>query len=90
VPALELLRDARDPVLEPLGAGIAYMCQPFCEHRLGFPRERAHRAVELACEALCCVFSGRLHQLCEPLRSLVRVRRHRAVYRAFELLDLAA
>src|SRR5690242_4380003 len=34
VPALELLGDVRDAMLEPLGAGISHVREPLCEHRL--------------------------------------------------------
>src|SRR4051812_29076105 len=90
VPSVELLSDVRDPVLEPLRARVADVRQPFREHRLGLPREGAHRAVELAGETLRSVLPRGLHELREPLRGLVRMGRHRSVDSALELLDLPA
>src|SRR5205823_10626517 len=90
VPSVELLADVRDPVLEPLRARVPDVRQPFREHRLGFPREGAHRAVELAGEALRGVLPRGLHELREPLRRLVSMGRHCSVDGALELLDLPA
>src|SRR3954451_12748548 len=90
VPSVELLPDVRDPVLEPLRACVADVRQPFREHRLGLPREGAHRAVELAGETLRGVLPRGLHELREPLRGLVSMGRYCSVDGALELLDLPA
>src|SRR3954453_20812845 len=73
VPALELTGDVRDTSLDPLGSCIPDVRQPLREHRLGFSRERAHRAVQLAGEALRRVLSRGLDELGESLRGFVRV-----------------
>src|SRR3954451_5640907 len=61
VPPIEFLPDVRNPVLEPLRARVSDVRQPFREDRLGLPREGAHRAVELAGEALRGVLPRGLH-----------------------------
>ena len=76
-------------MLEPLRARVSHVRQPLREHRLGFPREGAHRAVELAGEALRGILARGLHQLRESLGGLVGMGGHRAVDSALELLDLA-
>ena len=90
LPTLELLGDIRDPVLEPLRTRIPDVRQPFREDCLRFSGEGAHGPLQLTCEALRRILSRGLHKLSEPLRSLVSVRRDRAIDRTLELLDLPA
>ena len=90
MPAFELARHIRDPVLEPLRPGVPDVGEPLREHRLGLARERAHSSIQLPREALGGVLAGRLHELREPLGGLVGVRRDSSVDGALELFDLAA
>ena len=77
-------------MLESLRAGIADVRQPFRKHCLGFPREGAHGALQLAREALRRILSRGLYELPEPLGGFVRVRRDRTVDRTLELFHLPA
>src|SRR5262249_22408294 len=90
VSPLELLPNIRDAVLEPLRACVTPVRESLRKHRLGFPGEAGHGAVELAGESLRGVLARGLDELRESLSGLVGMRGHSAVDRALELLDLPA